>query len=197
MAAVNPEALSLDAQTTALVLIDLQRGIVNRPLQPHSSNVVISNAVRLLTRFRETGGAVVLVHVGFSADGKDALRPKSDEPPMTPPPDPSWMEYAPELGHDDRDLHILKRNWGAFYGTELDLQLRRRGVRTIVLGGVATNMGVESTARDAFERGYEQVFVEDGMASMSAEAHSFAVKNIFPRMGRVRTTDQVLAAFQT
>jgi nicotinamidase-related amidase len=89
---------------------------------------------------------------------------------------------------------ITKRQWGAFYGTELDLQLRRRGIRTIVIGGIATNFGVESTARDAFERGYEQVFAEDAMSSVSAEAHRFAVSVVFPRIGRVRSTDEILQA---
>jgi nicotinamidase-related amidase len=107
---------------------------------------------------------------------------------------PDWFSLAPEVGPQPGDLIITKRQWGAFHGTELDLQLRRRGVQTIVLGGISTNIGVESTARGAYEHGYAQVFVEDAMASHSAEAHAFAVKNIFPRIGNVRSTDDVLAA---
>jgi nicotinamidase-related amidase len=80
-----------------------------------------------------------------------------------------------------------------FYDTGLDQQLRRRRVRTILLGGIATNIGVESTARAAFDMGYELIFVEDAMSSISAEAHQFAVKHIFPRMGRVRSTQEVVA----
>ncbi len=99
----------------------------------------------------------------------------------------------PELDAQPCDLRITKRQWGAFYGTELDLQLRRRGIRTIVLAGIATNIGVESTARDAFERGYNQVLVEDAMASMAAEMHDFAVQSIFPMIGLVRSTEEVLA----
>ena len=79
-------------------------------------------------------------------------------------------------------------------GAGLDLQLRRRGIRTIVIGGIATNFGVESTARDAYERGYEQIFAEDAMTSVNAEAHRFAVSTIFPRIGRVRSTDDILRA---
>jgi nicotinamidase-related amidase len=101
---------------------------------------------------------------------------------------------APELRPDEQTLVITKHQWGAFYGTELDLQLRRRGLKTIVLGGIATNMGVESTARNAFELGYEQIFVEDAMTSRSAEMHNFAVASIFPLLGRVRSTADVLAA---
>ena len=91
---------------------------------------------------------------------------------------------------------MTKRQWGAFYGTDLDLQLRRRGVRTIVLGGISTNYGVETTARDAWERNYNVVFAEDAMAARSAEDHAFAVTRIFPRIGRVSSADEVLAALR-
>ena len=83
---------------------------------------------------------------------------------------------------------ILKRQWGAFYGTDLDLQLRRRGLSTIVMCGIATEIGVESTARDAYERGYELVFASDAMTGSTAEGHANSIERIFPRMGRVRTT---------
>jgi nicotinamidase-related amidase len=96
------------------------------------------------------------------------------------------------LGVIDSDIRIIKRQWGAFYGTELELQLRRRGIEHIVLGGIATNIGVESTARNAWELGFGQVFAEDAMSSTSAEHHAFAIENIFPRLGRVRSTAQIL-----
>jgi nicotinamidase-related amidase len=83
------------------------------------------------------------------------------------------------------DLRITKRQWGAFHGTELDLQLRRRDIQTIVLGGIATNIGVESTARQAWENGYAVVLAEDATSGMSAEMHEFAIKNIFPRLSRI------------
>ena len=86
---------------------------------------------------------------------------------------------------------ITKRQWGAFYGTELDLQLRRRGIRTIVLGGIATNFGVESTARQAWEHSYELVLVEDATASTSAELHDFAIRFILPRIARVTQTSDI------
>ena len=92
------------------------------------------------------------------------------------------------------DVVITKRQWGAFYGTDLDLQLRRRGIDTMILCGISTTIGVESTARDAFERGYQQIFVEDAMAAHAAEDHRHTVESVFPRMGRVRSTEQVLAA---
>ena len=92
------------------------------------------------------------------------------------------------------DLVVAKEQWGAFYGTDLDEQLRRRGIKTLVLGGIATNRGVETTARDAFDRGYALVFAEDAMSSLPNEDHGFAVKHVFPIMGRVRTVDQITLA---
>ena len=91
---------------------------------------------------------------------------------------------------------ILKRQWGAFYGTDLDLQLRRRGLTTIVIGGIATEFGVESTARDAYERGYELVFASDAMTGSNTESYANSIERIFPRMGRVRATDEIVAAFE-
>jgi nicotinamidase-related amidase len=189
------DALALDPATTALVVIDLQRGIVSRQTAPHASADVIARAARLAARFRDARSTVVLVRVTPSGDGRDRLQPHADQPA---PGGAAWpadfADIVPEMGPEPGDLIITKRQWGAFYGTELDLQFRRRGVRTIVLCGISTNIGVESTARDAFERGYDQVFVEDALASFSSEAHQFTVATIFPRIGRVRSTDDVMAA---
>jgi nicotinamidase-related amidase len=187
-------ALSLDPATTALIVIDLQRGIVAREAAPHSSADVVTRCAKLTDAFRKRNALVVLVHVAFSNDDRDRLQPAADGAPPAAPRQGDWSQIVPELGPRDGDIVITKRQWGAFYGTALDLQLRRRGIRTLVYGGIATNFGVESTARDAYERGFEQVFVEDAMSGLTAEAHQFAVTTIFPRMGRVRSTDQVLAA---
>jgi nicotinamidase-related amidase len=190
------DAFLLDPKQTALVLIDLQGGILGRQTAPHSARDVLARSVRLAERFRSAGGLVVLVRVSFSPDGGDRLTPPTDEPPPPAATQPGWDEISPALGRDAKDIVITKRQWGAFYGTQLDLQLRRRGIRTIVIGGIATNFGVESTARDAFEHGYALVFVEDAMAGLSNEAHSFAIKTIFPRIGRIRSTEEVLNAMR-
>jgi nicotinamidase-related amidase len=188
--------LTLDPARTALVLIDLQRGIVGRSTAPHAAADVVARAARLAGRFRERHAPVVLVRVTYSADDADRLKLPVDAAPLSAGPVPAdFGDIVPEVGPRPGDIIVTKRQWGAFYGTELDLQLRRRQVRTIVLGGIATNFGVESTARDAFERGYELVFVEDAMAGLSAEAHAFAIATIFPRIGRVRSAEAVLAAF--
>jgi nicotinamidase-related amidase len=151
----------------------------------------------LAARFRALGAPVVLVRVSFAADGADALRSPVDAPRAGATRPAGWDEIVPQLGPATGDVLVTKRNWGAFYGTDLDLQLRRRGVRTVVLGGIATNFGVESTARDAFERSYALVFAEDATSGLTAEAHDFAIRNIFPRLGRVRSTEEILSALAT
>ncbi len=176
----------LDPHTTALVLIDLQKGIIGRPLAPHTGADVVKTSSELAERFRRAGAPVVLVNVAWSPDFKDALRQPVDQP-MTPPAGgfpADFMELADGL-QKPGDLRIIKRQWGAFHGTELDLQLRRRGILTIVLGGIATNIGVESTARQAWEHGYAIIFVEDATTGQSAEMHKFSIENILPRISRI------------
>lgn len=193
---MSARALTLRPDRTALVVIDLQRGIVARDTAPHTAHDVVTRAARLADAARRAGVFVVLVHVGPSPDGGDALRPVTDAAaaPRTLARTPEQLEIVPELGPKEGDHVLRKRQWGAFYGSDLDLQLRRRGRDTIILCGISTNIGVESTARAAFEHGYQQVFVEDAMASQSVAEHDATVRHIFPRIGRVRTTDEVLAA---
>lgn len=192
-------ALALDPRTTALVLIDLQKGIVARELTPHPAAKVLENSVALGRRFNENGALVVLVHVSFSSDGRDRLQQPVDAPMAAPPGGipPEWAEFASELAPVRASVVITKRQWSAFHGTELDLQLRRRGITTIVLGGIATNFGVESTARDAWQHGYELVVAEDACTSMGAGLHEFAIGKILPRLGRVRSTSDILTAVHT
>ena len=185
--------LELTAAKSALVVVDLQAGILARPTAPHGSADVLERSAQLCARFRAAGAQIVLVRVSFAADGSDALSQPCDEPMVRAARPPGWDVLSPALGSADRDIHITKHQWGAFYGTELDLQLRRRGITTLVMCGISTNFGVESTARDGWERGYSIVFAEDAMASFDATAHAFAVKNIFVRLGRVRSTADVLA----
>ena len=179
---------------TALVVIDLQKGIVARQCAPHAAADVVARSARLANHFRESGWPVVLVHVAFAPGRIDGLKQPVDSPnPATTLP-PEWSDFVAEIGPRDGDILITKRQWGAFYGTDLDLQLRRRGVRTIVLCGIATNFGVESTARDAWERNYEIFFAEDAMSGLDAESHMFATRKIFPRLGRVRSTEDILSS---
>ena len=187
-------ALDLSPAHTALVVIDLQKGIVGVPTAPYDAASVVTKAAEVARACRACGAFVALVHVGPSADGRDGLRPVTDQQVSWPSPPPGWDEIVPELGPEPGDHVVRKRQWGAFYGTDLDLQLRRRGIGTVVLCGISTNFGVESTARDAYERGYQQVFVEDACAARTAEEHGFVFRTIFSRIGRVRSAEEVIAA---
>ena len=185
--------LVIDKATTALVVIDLQKGIAAQPAKPYSPQDVIKNAAALAHSFRKNGMPVFLVHVVTTKE--TMLEVVSDESfarPAVLPPD--WSAFVPELGPAESDIIIAKKQWGAFYGTDLELQLRRRGMKTIVLAGIATDFGVESTARFAYEYGFQQIFAEDAMSSRSEEQHNAAVNFIFRRMGRVRKTEEILRA---
>jgi nicotinamidase-related amidase len=186
--------LTLDPLTTALVAIDLQGGMVSLSTVPHAPDDVVARTAKIAQSLRDRGGKAIFVRVTSSEDGKDALSPITDIVPPVAGPRPShWAELTPKLGIKASDLVITKRQWGAFYGTDLELHLHRRGIRTLLLTGISTNIGVESTARDAYERGFEQVFVEDAMASLNADAHKHSIA-LFGRIGRVRSTEQVLDA---
>ncbi|MBM3115996.1 isochorismatase family protein [Jeongeupia naejangsanensis] len=178
--------LDLDFKRTALVLIDLQCGIV----RAFDGNTVVERAHRLIKRFRDHNGFIAFVNVDFH-DGRDVLMPSCDAPTAPGQRPPDWGTLVPQLGFAAGDYLVTKRQWGAFFGTDLDLQLRRRGIDTIVLAGIATNIGVESTARQAFELGYTQYFVVDAMKTASQEAHDATVKFIFPRIGHVVDTATV------
>ncbi len=182
----------LDPRTTALVLIDLQKGITGPGRAPYASEDVVAKGKALAERFRAAGSPVFLVHVHWAKDYSDTLKQPVDEPAQLPAdglPE-GWNDFADNLKQPG-DIIIHKRNWGAFHGTDLDLQLRRRGVQTVVLAGIATNIGVESTARDAWERNYNLVVVEDACTTNSAEAHAVSFTHIFPRISRVVKTADI------
>jgi nicotinamidase-related amidase len=188
--------LTLDPKTTALVLIDLQKGILPNAKAPYAGAQVLANAVALASRFRALGAPVVRVRVGFSPDMRERLATPTDVPFPVPPGGmpPGYTADPDELPPQPGDIDILKRQWNAFYGTELDLQLRRRGIRTIVLGGLVTSFGVDSTARAGWERNYEMVFPEDLSSAAEEVLHTYPMQKVFPRLGRVVTCADVLQA---
>lgn len=192
--AEQEEPLRIDKGKTALVVIDLQKGVVGRTTAPTSPGDVIASASRMADAFRKKGLPVFLVRV-MSTDA-ERLKPAADQqpPPGVGQLPKDFAEIVPELGPKEGDVVVTKKQWGAFYGTELDLQLRRRGLDTIVLCGISTNIGVESTARFAYEYGYQEIFASDAMAAMSAEEHRMSIERIFRRIGRVRTTEQIIRA---
>ncbi len=185
-------ATTLDPKT-ALVLIDLQRGIVGAPTVPHTAADVVARGAELARAFRTAGLPVALVRVSFASDGADAPPGRTEVGGRSSPPPQGWDTLVDELDVQPTDLVVTKRNWGAFHGTDLDVQLRRRGVTGIVLGGVATSIGVESTARAAHEHGYHVTIATDAAADRDADSHEHSVTKIFPRLGETGTTEEILA----
>lgn len=186
-------SFKLDPKKTALVVIDLQHGIVARQTAPYPASQVIERSNRIANRLREKDGVVVYVRV----DMNNFLQLPVDQPsrdPNAPLLPTAASELVPEAGFQQGDALITKRHWGAFAGTELEQALRQRGVDTVVLTGISTNAGVESTARQGTGLGFAFVVVEDACSSTDAESHKFAFEKIFPRLARVRTTEEVMAA---
>jgi len=171
--------------TDALVVIDLQKGIVGMPTA-HPASEIVGRAATLARAFRQKGLPVVLVNVTGGAPGRtDAPRPAFSLPP-------DWTELVPELDRQPGDVIVSKQRWGAFLGTGLNDALRARGVTQIVLIGVATSIGVESTARSAYDLGYNVVLIVDAMTDRDGDAHRHSVEKIFPRLGQTDITDNVL-----
>ncbi|MCZ4119819.1 isochorismatase family protein [Streptomyces sp. H39-S7] len=160
--------MTLDPARTALVLVDFMPRIVALPLAPRSGDEALLAACGLAERFAAAGALVVAVRVD---------RPGVAEQPPGSELHPSVARLAGSV--------VVKGTVGAFHATGLDELVRARGVSTLVFGGIATNMGVESTARAASDLGYELVFAEDAMTALSAEEHEAAIRLNFPRFGTV------------
>ncbi|MGL4724910.1 MAG: hydrolase [Scandinavium sp.] len=184
----------LNAKKTALVVIDLQEGILPFAGGPHTAGDVVAKSAKLADKCREQGSPVIMVRVGWSADFAEALKQPVDAQHAASALPENWWTYPQALGKQNSDIEVTKRQWGAFYGTDLELQLRRRGIDTIVLCGISTNIGVESTARNAWELGFNVVIAEDACSAATAEQHQGSMTNIFPRLGRVRSTEDILKA---
>jgi nicotinamidase-related amidase len=176
---------------TALLVVDLQKGVMGMPVHP-SPDAVLANAVRLIQAFRAHGLPVVLINAAGGAPGRTEF---SAAMAAMPRPE-GWDELVPELGAQADDILITKRTWGAFTGTDLDARLRARSVTQVVVVGIATSAGVESTARQAHEHGYHVTLATDAMADRSPEVHANSIQAIFPRLGETGTTDEVLALLE-
>ena len=172
---------------TALIVIDLQKGIANGNLLHPIANI-LDRTRALLDIFRANNLPVVLVNVAGRAPGRTEQGPRSN---VTFSAD--WTDLLPQLNQQPSDILVTKHALGAFLGTTLDQQLRGLGVTQIVLAGVATSIGVESTARSAYDLGYNVVFITDAMADLDPANHAHSIEKAFPRLGESGATADLLA----
>ena len=171
---------------TALILIDLQKGIVAYPTV-HPIGEVVAHAAALAEAFRRHGLPVVLVNATGVAPGRtEQARPRGEFPA-------GWSDLVPELNQQPGDHTVTKRTWGAFTSTDLDEHLKKLGVTQVVVAGVATIIGVESTARQAHELGFNVTLAVDAITDMNPDAHSNSITRIFPRLGETGTTWEIVA----
>jgi len=171
--------------TAALILIDLQKGIVGLQTA-HPASEIVARSAQLARAFRERGLPVVLVNVTAAAPGRTDAGPRRFSFPD------DWTDLVPELEQQPSDYLVTKQRVGAFIGTSLDEHLRERGVTQVFMTGIATGSGVESTARSAFDCGYNVVLAVDAITDMDAETHRHCVEKVFPRIAETDTTDNIL-----
>jgi nicotinamidase-related amidase len=170
---------------TALIVIDLQQGIVSLPTV-HPIGDVVKNASALADAFRRRGLPVVLVNVDGGAPGR------TEQPRRTTTFPAGWTDLIPELNRQPSDIVVTKRTWGAFASTDLEDQLKALDVTQVVVVGVATGTGVESTARQAYEQGFNVTLAIDAMTDMRPEAHDYSIAKVFPRLGETGTTKEII-----
>ena len=175
---------TLDANT-ALIVVDLQKGIVGSALI-HPIDQVVERSRALLDAFRGRGLPVVLVNVAGGAPGRTE-RPRRSEPFPA-----GWTDFIPELDQQPGDIVVTKRTWGAFASTDLEDRLKALGVTQVVVTGIATATGVEATARQAYEQGFNVTLAIDAMTDGRAEAHDYSIKNVFPKLGETGSAQEII-----
>jgi nicotinamidase-related amidase len=180
---------SLDPNT-ALIVVDLEKGIVTGDFL-HPIAELIDRTRALLTIFRAKKLPVVLVNVAGRAPGRTEQGARSS---MSFPE--GWTDLLPELDQQPNDLLVTKRSWGAFATTDLEQQLKARGVTQVVVTGVATSVGVEATARQAYEQGFNVTLATDAMTDAREEAHRYSITNVFPRLGESGPTAEIISLLE-
>ena len=182
-------ALTALDPNTALIVVDLQQGIVASPTV-HPMGDIVQRSRALLDTFRKRGLPVVLVNVAGGAPGRTE-RPHGNQAFPA-----GWTDFIPELDQQPGDIAVTKRTWGAFAGTDLEDRLKALGVTQVVIAGVATGTGVESTARQAYELGFNVTLAIDAMTDTRPDAHDYSIKNVFPRLGETGTAQDIIALLE-
>jgi nicotinamidase-related amidase len=176
--------------STALIVVDLQKGIIGLPVI-HPIGDIIERCQALADAFRERDLPVVLVNVSGGAPGR------TEQPRQTSPRPDGWTDLTPELHPQPTDILVTKRTWGAFASTDLEALLKARDVTQVVIAGVATGTGVEATARQAYEAGFNVTLALDAMTDLRPEAHDYSIRNVFPRLGETGTTREIIDLLPT
>lgn len=185
---------------TALVLIDLQKGIVKAALA-HPVEDILNKSVQLINAFRNTHLPIVIVNVnpvGASWTKARVEKPSIPQNTITQTiakvamPLLGSTDIVPEVITQPTDIFITKKTWNAFYNTGLHDELQKKNVTEIILAGVATSIGVEGTARAASELGYNIAFATDAMTDRVLDAHNNSINYIFPRIGELDVTDNIV-----
>jgi nicotinamidase-related amidase len=174
----------LDA-ATALIVIDLQKIMLGLPTV-HPVGEVVNHASALADAFRRHRLPVVLVNAEGGAPGRTEQAFRMHELPA------GWTDLLPELNQQPEDHIVSKQTWGAFTNTDLDEYLKKQSVTQVVIVGIATSFGVESTARHAYELGFNVALAVDAMTDMNADAHINSITRIFPRLGETGTAQQII-----
>jgi nicotinamidase-related amidase len=175
---------------TALIVVDLQNGIVGYPFV-HPIAGVIERTVALPDEFRRRDLPVVLANVAGVAPGRtEQVRHNGMFPD-------GWTNLIPELNQQPSDIVVTKRTWGAFVNTDLESLLKAKGVTNVVVAGIATGTGVEATARQAYEHGFHVTLALDAMSDVRAEAHDYSLAQVFPRLGETGSTQEILTLLAT
>jgi nicotinamidase-related amidase len=175
---------------TALIVIDLQKGIVTGNFV-HPIVEVIDRTRALIEVFRAKNLPVVLVNVAGRPTGRTEQGPRSNLTFSD-----GWTDLLPPLNRQPSDIVVTKRSWGAFATTDLENQLKARGVTQVVVTGVATSVGVEATARQAYEQGFNVTLALDAMTDLREEAHEYSIRNVFPRLGETGSAQEIISLLE-
>lgn len=183
-------ALTTLDPNTALIVVDLQKGIVNGDFI-HPIAEVIDRTRTLIDVFRAKGLPIVLVNVAGRAPGRTEQGPRSSQTFAE-----GWTDLLPQLDQQPGDIAVTKRSWGAFATTELEAQLKARGVTQVVVTGVVTSVGVEATARQAYVQGFHVTLALDAMTDIREDAHQYSIRSVFPRVGETGSTDEIISLLE-
>jgi nicotinamidase-related amidase len=178
-------ALTTLDPVTALVIVDLQSGLAGSAFI-HPIEEVVTRACDLIAAFRRRALPIVLVNVDGTAPGRTERPRHAGQFPD------GWTDFLPQLGRQPDDIVVTKRTWGAFTSTDLEIKLKARGVTQVVIAGVATGTGVESTARQAYEAGFNVTLAIDAMTDARPNAHDYSIANVFPRLGETGSTQAII-----